>query len=150
MSLFRGHTYRNIDPKGRVVVPADFREVLLQRSPTGRVVLTIYDHCVVGYPEPDWLVFEEQFSTINAASLKVRQFRRMVIGGAEVLQLDTQGRVKLSRAHMEYANLKHEAVFVGQGNKFEIWTADAYRQLLEENFDDVAEELASDGLGFML
>jgi len=147
---FRGQSYRNLDAKGRMLMPPEFRDVLDSRSEDGIFVLTMYDNCIVGYPQPDWLEFEEKFAGLTNASIKVRNFRRVFIGGAETLTVDAQGRVRLSRAHMEYAGLEHEIVLVGQGKHFEIWDQIRFKALLEQNFDDVADELANSGIDFCL
>ena len=73
---------------------------------------------------------------------------RLVLGGAEDQSFDAQGRIRLSRAHMEYAGLGHDAVVVGQGDKFEIWDQARFKALLSQDFDDVADELAESGIDF--
>lgn len=148
--LFRGHAYRSLDPKGRLMLPAEFRDALCARSPEGRFVLTTYDGCIVGYPEPDWQEFEEKFSRLTNPSRKMRDFRRLVIGGAEPMDLDAQGRVRISRAQMDYAGLSHEVALAGQGNRFEIWDQGTFKSLLDQNFDDVADELAQSGIDLCL
>ncbi|MEG1609902.1 MAG: division/cell wall cluster transcriptional repressor MraZ [Bilophila sp.] len=146
--LFRGQSYRNLDPKGRLMLPAEFRDVLLERSPEGAFVLTTFDGCIVGYPQPQWLELEEKFSRLRNSSRKIRDFRRLVLGGAQEQTLDPQGRVRLSRAHMEYAGLDHEIIVLGQGSTFEIWDQATFKTLLDQNFDDVADELADSGIDF--
>lgn len=148
--LFRGHAYRNLDSKGRLVLPADFRDVLLSRALDGRFVCTTYDGCIVGFPQPDWALFEEKFSRLTNPSRKMRDFRRLVIGGAEEMELDAQGRVRISRAQVDYAALEHEVALAGQGNRFEIWDQRTFKSMLEQNFDDVADELAASGIDICL
>ena len=84
----------------------------------------------------------------RSSSRKIRDFRRLVLGGAEDQSFDAQGRIRLSRAHMEYAGLGHDAVVVGQGDKFEIWDQARFKALLSQDFDDVADELAESGIDF--
>ena len=67
---------------------------------------------------------------------------------AEDQSFDAQGRIRLSRAHVEYAGLEHDAVVVGQGDKFEIWDQARFKALLSQDFDDVADELAESGIDF--
>lgn len=132
------------------MLPADFRDVLLSRASSGRFVLTTYDGCIVGFPEPDWAEFEEKFSRLTNPSRKMRDFRRLVIGGAEEMELDAQGRVRISRAQMEYAGLDHEVALAGQGNRFEIWDQKTFKAMMEQDFDDVTEELAAGGIDLCL
>lgn len=147
---FRGQSYRNIDSKGRIILPPDYREALEERSSGGVFVLTTYDSCIVGYPEVQWLELEEKFSKLRNSSKKVRDFRRLFLGGAEKQILDSQGRVRLSRAHMEYANLSREIVILGQGEHFEVWDQSKFKMLLDQDFDDVANELVDSGIDFPL
>ncbi len=143
---FRGQSYRSLDPKGRLLLPTEFRDNLL--SCAGKFVLTTYDGCLVGYPELLWGELEKKFSQLKNSSRKIRDFRRLVLGGAEIQVLDPHGRIRLSRAHMEYAGLAREVVVLGQIDKFEIWDQAKFKALLTQNFDDVADELADSGIDF--
>ena len=146
--LFRGQSYRSLDAKGRLMLPPEFRDALTAASADGTFVLTTYDGCLVGYPGPLWNELEERFGRLRNSSRKIRDFRRLVLGGAEDQSFDAQGRIRLSRAHMEYDGLGHDAVVVGQGDKFEIWDQARFKALLSQDFDDVADELAESGIDF--
>jgi MraZ protein len=78
----------------------------------------------------------------------MRDFRRLVIGGVEELCVDKQGRVKLSRAHMEYAGITKKVVIVGQGSRFEIWSEEELEAVIGQDFGDVTDELAESGVDF--
>lgn len=128
------------------MLPPEFREILVSRSPGGKVVLTTYDGCVVGFPLPDWVEFEHAMNRIKNPARSVRDFRRLVLGGAEEMAPDAQGRVRLSREHMSYAGIDREAILVGQGPRFEIWSPERLNPVLEQDFDDVAAALAETGI----
>ena len=145
---FRGRNFRSTDPKGRLMLPPDFRETLLSRSSEGKVVLTTYDGCVVGFPLPDWEEFEDKINRMVNPSRAVRDFRRLVVGGAESMAVDGQGRVRLSREHMQYAGIEREVTLMGQGRRFEIWSPDRLAPILAQDFDDVAAALADTGVDF--
>lgn len=130
------------------MLPPEFRDNLLERCAGGKFVLTTYDGCLVGYPEELWLELEEKFARLRNSSRKIRDFRRLVLGGAEEQILDSQGRVRLSRAHMEYAGIDHDVIVLGQGDRFEIWDQTQFKAVLEQDFDDVAGELAESGIDF--
>jgi MraZ protein len=132
------------------MLPPEFRDILLSRSSEGRFVLTTYDGCVVGYPLPDWEEFEENFNRLRNPSKKMRDFRRLVIGGAEEMVIDKQGRVRISPAHRGYATLGKDVVIVGQLNKFEIWDQARVETVMEQDFSDVTGELAESGIDFAL
>lgn len=145
---FRGRFLRSPDLKGRLMLPPEFREILLSRSSEARIVLTTYDGCVVGFPLPDWEEFEHKMNRIKNAPRSVRDFRRLVLGGAEEMALDAQGRIRLSREHMSYAGINGEAVLMGQGPRFEIWSPERLAPVLAQNFDDVAQAIAETGIDF--
>lgn len=148
--LFRGHSYRSLDPKGRLMLPSAFRDTLVQRAPEGACVLTTYDGCIFGYPAPDWAEFEEKIARMGNANREIRNFRRLILGGAEEQQPDPQGRLRLSRAQMDYARITREVVVLGQGKHFEIWDQEAYRALQDQDYGDVADMLAEKGIDLPL
>lgn len=147
---FRGRSRRNLDPKGRLMLPPEFRDVVFARCAEGKFMLTCYDECLVGFPLPDWEEFEQQVLAIKNPSRKLRDFRRLVIGSAEELVLDKQGRILLSATHREYAGLDKEVELVGQLQKFEIWNPEQYTAVQKQNFDDVAAELEAAGIDIPL
>ena len=105
-------------------------------SADGTFVLTTYDGCLVGYPGPsgtNWRSVLGVFGTVRGKSGTSSSGARRCGGSA----FDAQGRIRLSRAHMEYAGLGHDAVVVGQGDKFEIWDQARFKALLSQDFDDV-------------
>ena len=146
--LFRGNSSRAVDVKGRLMLPPAFREILDLRSKSGGFVLTTYDGCLVGYPLPDWQELEEKLALLRTTSRKVRDFKRLVLGGAEEMTPDSHGRVLLSKAHLGYAGIRREAVLVGQGRTFELWDKDSFAAVIGQNFDDLADELADSGIDF--
>ena len=145
---FHGRSLRSTDPKGRLMLPPDFRDTLLARSSEGKVVLTTYDGCVVGFPLPDWEEFEDKINRMANPARSVRDFRRLVVGGAESLIIDAQGRVRLSREHMQYAGIERDVILMGQGRRFEIWSPERLAPVLAQDFDDVAGQLADTGVDF--
>lgn len=146
---FRGRSARAIDPKGRIMLPPDFREILLARSKDGKLVLTSIDGCIYGFPWPDWEKFEDSINRLKNPGRAVRDFRRLVLGGAEVLAADAQGRVRLSRELAAYAGLGKEAVVVGQGAHFELWSAERLSPILDQDFDSVTQAMADSGIDFI-
>ncbi|MDR2891725.1 MAG: division/cell wall cluster transcriptional repressor MraZ [Deltaproteobacteria bacterium] len=145
---FRGRNLRSLDCKGRLILPPEFREILLSRSDDGKMVLTTYDGCVVGFPWPDWVEFEGQLNRVKNPPRKLRDFRRLVVGGAEEMTADGQGRIRLSKDHLTYAGIDGEAVLMGQGARFELWQPAKLDAVISGNFDDVAESLEPGGFDF--
>jgi MraZ protein len=146
MLHFRGRHSRGLDPKGRIILPPEYREALVSRSPDGTLALTTYDGCIVGFPMPDWLQFEEGLNTINVPNQRVRAFRRLVIGGMTEVVPDSQGRIRLSSEQIEYAGIDQEVKLTGIGRRFEIWAPERLRPVLADQYDDVADALAASGV----
>jgi len=129
---FRGHAYRSLDPKGRLVLPTEFRDVILSAGTHGRVILTNFDGCVVGYSLQEWERIEESF-------------QRFFISGAMEVELDKQGRILIPPHLRTYAGLTREVALAGVGRKFEIWDLERFeeqRRKMEESFDLVMDALA--------
>lgn len=145
--LFRGRISRSLDAKGRLMLPPDFRNTLVSRSEAGRVMLTTYDNCVVAYPLPDWLELENKINGVKNPPRHFRDFRRLVIGGAEEMSPDAQGRIRLSKGQLAYAGISDEVVLVGQGPRFELWQPARLDVALSGDFDDISESV-QEGLDF--
>jgi MraZ protein len=150
---FRGHSYRNLDPKGRLMLPPDFREVILAHSPDGRVMFTNFDGCVTGYPLPEWERIEESFQSLNVLDSRLRNLQRFIISGALEATLDKQGRLLIPPHLRGYAKLDKDVVLAGVVRKFEIWDQGAFelrRQATEGGFDEDMAALAAGGFELRL
>ncbi len=146
--MFRGHSQRSIDPKGRLMLPPEFRETILEYSPEGRVMLTNFDGCVVGYPLPEWERIEQSFNQLNMANRKFRDFHRFFISGATEVNLDKQGRILVPPYLRSYAGMNKEVILAGVGRKFEIWDMERFemqRKKMEQDFDGIMDSLAENG-----
>lgn len=128
------------------MLPPDFREILASRSETGEMALTTIDGCLYGFPLPDWQEFEESIDSIVNPSRKARDFRRRALGNTEVMAADAQGRIRLTREHLEYAGIEKEAVLLGQGRRFELWNPERLEIVLNQDFDDISQSLAESGI----
>lgn len=144
---FRGHSHRSLDPKGRLLLPQDFRDRILAGSPEGRLVLTILDDCVVGFTSARWDEVETEMDKIKNPSKKLRNFLRKFLSGAEETFLDGQGRVKVPAHLREYGKLDRDVVLAGVGKYFEIWSRAEFDRILDgQDLDDVSEELTAGGV----
>lgn len=135
-----------MDAKGRMAVPAKYRE-LLTSTCGGRIIMTAHtqDRCVLLYPETEWqniLPKIEALPTFNKAALRAQ---RLLIGYASPLEIDGNGRVVVPPTLREYANLEKKLMLVGLGKKFELWSEDAWLASVADVEDDEAlpEEMMS-------
>jgi MraZ protein len=120
--MFRGVNGINIDAKGRMVVPARYRECLLEGS-TSNIILTIdtEEKCLLLYPLTAWEDIESKLASLPSFNAAARRIQRLLIGHATDVEMDNLGRILLPTLLREYAGLTKKAVLVGQGKKFELW-----------------------------
>jgi len=128
------------------MLPAEVRDALAQWSPDGRCKLTTQDNCIFVLPWPEWEAVRDKLENVRKPSQGLRNYIRTVIGAAEDLELDPQNRLRLSRAHMEYAGLQRDVVLIGLAKRFEIWDAARFRKIQEQDFADLDQELAEKGI----
>jgi len=118
----RGSNYLSLDAKGRMSIPTKHRPALIGEG-EGRLVVTISptDKCLLLYKLADWNVVEQKLVALPSLNAQTRTLKRMLIGNADDCVMDGSGRILLSEALREFANIGKKAVLVGQGDKYEIW-----------------------------
>ena len=149
---FRKSFHRSLDSKGRLMLPPEYRDIICAASSSGSFVFTGYSKFIVAYTLPAWEVFEEKIYEVQIPSLELSKFRRQIRGRAEELELDPQGRVRVSQALMRFAGLSKDVLLVGQGGTFEIWDPQRFEddKLGDAALGAVAHELAQSGINFSL
>ena len=121
MSMFRGAYKVSLDVKGRIAMPARYRERIRERS-QGRLVVTIdRDECLLIYPTTDWEEIERKLMRLPTLNPQARRLQRLMVGHATDLELDSHGRVLVPPKLREYAGLTRQAMLIGQGSRFELW-----------------------------
>jgi MraZ protein len=119
--MFRGPTKLSVDAKGRVVMPANYRERLTQLC-GGRLVVTVdRDRCLLIYPQPEWEQIERKLMALPTLNPQARRLQRLMVGYATEVQPDSHGRLQLSPELREFAGLDRQAMLIGQGVRFELW-----------------------------
>ncbi len=143
--MFMGEYQHSIDAKGRLIVPAKFREGLGEHF----VVTKGLDNCLFAYPQSEWKAFEQKLSRLPLTSTDARKFVRFFFSGAVECDLDNQCRIILPINLREYAHLKKEIVSIGVNNRVEIWDKQSWRAYNEEeNFisNDLAFKMENIGI----
>ena len=148
--MFRGSSFHNLDVKGRLIIPARFREVLGESTVDGLMVSKM-DGALWCYTIEEWHKVEERILNMAVKSERMRRFRRIFIGGAFECMLDKQGRVLIPPTLRQYANLDREVVLVGVLDHFEIWAREGYQEQdiqLQNDLknEDMRNEVAELGL----
>ncbi|MBL4827187.1 MAG: division/cell wall cluster transcriptional repressor MraZ [Spongiibacteraceae bacterium] len=141
--MFRGVQHINMDAKGRMAIPAKYRERLLAEC-DGQLIATIdtQSRCLLIYPLPTWELIEKEIQSLPSLNPAVRRFQRLLIGYASELEFDGNGRVLLSPSLREYASLDKKVVLVGQGKKLELWNESMWLQERDKWLDEVGGEQA--------
>ncbi|MBL8259765.1 MAG: division/cell wall cluster transcriptional repressor MraZ [Candidatus Competibacteraceae bacterium] len=133
--MFRGIHRLSLDNKGRLSIPAAYRQRLLEAS-EGRMVLTIdRDRCLLLYPLEVWEEIERQLLRLSSTNKRARALKRLLMGHAEDCEIDSGGRILLPGPLRGFAALEKRVVLVGQGNKFEIWNDSAWQAWCEAALD---------------
>ncbi|MCW9012684.1 MAG: division/cell wall cluster transcriptional repressor MraZ [Gammaproteobacteria bacterium] len=126
--VFRGINNLALDAKGRMAVPARYREKLAD-SCGGRLIVTVdRDRCLLLYPQHEWEIIEAQLAALPSFNKQARHLQRLLIGHATEVDLDSQGRILLPTILREYASLEKKCVLIGQGKKFEIWDEQSWNE----------------------
>ena len=135
--MFTGSYAISMDPKGRMAIPTRIRDALVE-SCGGRLVVTAHteDRCLLVYPEPEWLTLLPQIEALPSFNKVSQRVKRIMIGYANTLEIDTNGRVLVPPTLREYANLDKKMMLVGQGKKLELWSEESWLALLNEPADD--------------
>lgn len=120
-----------------MAIPTRIRDVLVE-SCGGRLVVTAHteDRCLLVYPEPEWLTLLPQIEALPSFNKISQRVKRIMIGYANTLEIDTNGRVLVPPTLREYANLDKKMMLVGQGKKLELWSEESWLALLNEPADD--------------
>lgn len=141
--MFMGEYRHTVDAKGRMIVPAKFREGLGEQF----VLTRGLDQCLFGYPMNEWKLIEEKLKALPLTKKDARAFTRFFFSGATECELDKQGRVNIASSLMNYAKLEKECVVIGVSNRIELWSKVIWEQYTEEQEDSFAE-IAENMIGF--
>lgn len=130
--MFRGITALNLDAKGRLAIPARYRDTLLQQS-DGQLVITINqdEKCLWMYPLDIWEDIEDKVVKLPTFDPRAQRLKRLLIGHATDCELDGNGRVLVPPPLRDYGELSKRVMLVGQGNKFEIWDEELWNAQTE-------------------
>ncbi len=131
MSGFSGKYYYAMDEKGRLMIPAPFRDIVFtsyKSAPRLMVANSAFDSCLNVYPLEEWQKLEDKVRLLPRSDKSVRYFLRKVIASAVETSLDRQGRILVPSAHRQDTGLDGEVVLVGQVEMIEIWSKSAWAQ----------------------
>lgn len=142
---FSGEYRHSLDSKGRLIVPAKFREILGSHFWIGRG----FDKCLQIYDDEDWESFSQSLKELPKNSDKARKLVRYFMSGTMEVEIDKQGRILLPPQLREQAGIDKNVVFVGMGTRGELWSEEAYdayeTETTAEDISAISEELLTSG-----
>lgn len=143
--MFLGEYQHSIDPKGRLIIPAKFRDYLGDQF----VLAKGLDGCLFVYPLEGWHELEDKLRSLPLTQKDARAFARIFFSGASEAELDKQGRVLLPPTLRNYAHITKDVMIIGVGNRLEIWDMDQwgkYNTESDKSFEQLAELMGQYGL----
>ena len=138
--MFMGEYHHNLDSKGRLIIPADFRKQIGDKM----IFTKGMDGCIFGYTEEVWQKVQAKLAHLPLTKRNTRKFTRLFYSGAMESEFDKQGRVNLTTTLKKHAELTKECVIVGVSDRIEIWSLKNWESFEEEatsDYDDIAENL---------
>ena len=150
MPAFSGKYYYTVDLKGRIIIPAPFREIISSNYSTKLYITNApFDKCLYIYPMEEWNKLQDQVRTKPRSDEAIRFFLRRVVASAVEMEMDKQGRVLVPAALREDANINSSVVMAGQIERIELWDRNEWDALFDPEKIDrkaIEEKLASYGL----
>jgi MraZ protein len=142
--MFYGEYLHSIDRKGRLILPAKFREVAKAHFIEKFFVTRGLDICLFMFSEEEWRSQETKFKAIPFTKQQARTFNRLYFSGAVEVVFDSQGRILLPQYLKDFAQIKRDVVIVGVSNRIEIWAKDKWQEFYgnsRQSFEEIAEKL---------
>lgn len=145
--MFLGEYQHTIDEKGRIIIPAKFREAL----GSSFIITRGLDNCLFVYPREEWNQLEQRLKSLPSMAANARAFARLLFSGACECEWDKQGRVNVPGHLREYARLEKDCTVIGVSTRVEIWDKAAweeYSRKSQDSFDEIAEKLVDFDFNF--
>ena len=124
--MFRGIFHNSVDDKGRMSIPARFREQIKADHETPLILTLGFDQCLFLYPMDAWKKIEEKLSSLDTLNAEVRQFQRTIMKASDEVEIDQQGRIMISPVLRKEAGITKSVAIVGMLHRIEIWDKEKY------------------------
>ena len=142
--MFYGEYQHGIDRKGRVILPAKFREAYKEYEIERFFLTRGLDKCIFMFTDQEWRVQEQKFKNMSFTKQQTRSFNRMFFSGAIDVVPDKQGRFIIPPYLKEYAEIKKDTVVIGVSNRIEIWDRKIWADFhvrSRDSFEQIAENM---------
>jgi len=129
--MFIGEYQHSLDEKGRVTVPSKYREQLGETF----ILTKGLDGCLFIYTQEEWANFELKLKNLPLTNMNARKFVRFFLSGAVECMTDKQGRILIPNTLRVYSNIEKDIVFIGMGNRIEVWSKAKWTSYNDESLD---------------
>ncbi|MEY4108215.1 MAG: hypothetical protein RL181_2557 [Bacteroidota bacterium] len=136
MQKLLGEYECKLDEKGRMRLPSGLISQLGERETYAFVINRGFEKCLMLYTEEVWDQITNDINALNLYVKKNRDFVRYFYRGANKVVMDSADRILLAKRLLEYAEIERDVILLAYNNRIEIWSAEQYDQLLEEEPDD--------------
>jgi MraZ protein len=126
--MFLGQFQHNLDDKGRLMIPARFRELLA----AGAFITQGFDKCLMVMTDVYFKEVYDRISAMNLADPMARLLRRLILSNAYPVEADKVGRILIPQNLRQVITLDGEAIVAGQGEYFEVWTPAAWNEQMAQ------------------
>lgn len=142
--MFYGEYLHSIDRKGRLILPAKFRQACQVNFIEKFFLTRGLDKCLFMFSEEEWRSQEQKFKAISFTKQQARTFNRLYFSGAVEVSPDKQGRILIPQYLKDFAEIKKDVVIVGVSNRIEIWAKNKWEEFYgswRPSFEEIAEKL---------
>jgi len=142
--MFYGEYFHSIDRKGRLILPAKFRDAAKANFVEKFFITRGLDKCLFMFSEEEWRTQEAKFKAMPFTKQEARTFNRLYFSGAIEVIPDKQGRIIIPQYLKDFAEIKKDVVVVGVSNRVEVWAQDKWEAFYgnsRASFEEIAEKL---------
>ncbi len=139
-NMFIGEYIHTIDHKRRIAIPSKFRKSLGKKA----VIAQSLDNCLVIYPIEEWNKKASKLESLPDGQVNARTFARLILSGANEVELDNLGRVLIPEHLKKYGSLEKNVAIIGLSNRIELWDEEKwqnYKAKMEKTVEDFAQQL---------
>ena len=124
--VFQGNSALTLDAKGRMTIPARYRDALMESAQGALTITRNFDGGLLIYPRPVW---EEKRETIMQLPMSARHVQRLLLGNAQDVEIDGSGRVLIAPELRSATEMVKDVVLVGMGRHFDLWDAQVFANM---------------------
>jgi MraZ protein len=135
--MFSGQYGYSIDDKGRLSIPAKFRDALISHYSSALMITNHMDGCIAAYPIKEWQALQDKIENLDAAARReAKNVLRIFYAGATECAIDRLGRILVPQSLRAFGSIKKNVMIVGMNKKIEIWAEEIWAELLKDTTSD--------------